>query len=242
MNGHTPVPRSLSQADADQSADWLPVERPLEAIVEDMRHVRDNGVIALYCGEAHPDVYGARTFIETAHDMVEVRKARITAITGPVLLVPDDEHEQHGLLQLLKGGKLTGLYHRRARFATGHFRVVETDGYFRYYREHTHLPVECVEDRTCENLLRLTPEEVHVQAKDALKSFHQWKSLAVRHDQARAENLPLISTPSKLKELVENLTERGIDFNYLGPHEIVQEASKVKKGLVAPLSDFRLKR
>ena len=56
-----------------------------------MGEVRKHGVIALYCGEAHPHVYNSQEFLGQAREVAHSQKAKITAITGPVMLVPDNE-------------------------------------------------------------------------------------------------------------------------------------------------------
>lgn len=218
----------------------LPVEHPVDDLVNDMLDVRTGGVIALYCGEAHPYVYNSQRFLDTAREVVEGQQAKIVAITGPVMLVPEDEQDHNGLVTLAKQGTLKGLYHRRARFTTGHFRVVETGYVYKLYREESHAAGAGPVDRWCDDMSRFCDRSIQSQAEDALALFSEWKSMAVRHaDAKKGQELPLITTPSKLARIVEHAESMGLDFNYLEPREIMDVAAELGAAMIQPLSSYR---
>ena len=93
-----------------------------------MRGVRQGGEIVLLLGEADPSVYCDETFLDAARYASVKRQATISAITGPLLVVPDGWGEHHGLVRAHRKGWIGDLRHRTARFGLFHFRVVETDG------------------------------------------------------------------------------------------------------------------
>ena len=134
---------------------------------------------------------------------------------------------------------LKGLYHRRARFATGHFRVVQTDHTYKLYREQTHAPVGDVGTRWCDDMGQYTDESIQAQAEEALSLFLEWKSMAVPHADALTQGLPLVTTPSRLARIVEHVESKGLDFNYLGPEEIMAAGAEIGANLIRPFADYR---
>lgn len=241
MNGHEPGFNQHSNGVAVRPPERLPVKNSIESVVKDMAAVRRGGIIALYCGEAHPDVYNSESFLIEAHKLTEEMDAKITAITGPVVLVPDDERAPNGLIQLMENRTLDGLYHRRARFTTGHFRVVETDGIYKLYREETHAPGQDVETRWCDNIGRYSDESIQAQARDALYRFETWKSMAVPHALAKEQGLPLITTPKRLAKIVAHVRSKDLDFNYLEAAEILELAREIGPNLIKPLTSYKVK-
>jgi hypothetical protein len=241
MNGHKAGPHHDASHPFDQVPTRWPVRNPDAALLDDMLEVRKHGRIALYCGEAHPDIYNSQAFLGAARELAKSKKAEITAITGPVMLVPEDERELNGLLLLAKDGTLSGLYHRRSRFTLGHFRVVETGFTHRLYREHPHAPGEDVGTRWCDNMSRFTEESKQAQAEDALYRFDTWKSMSVPHADAKWQGLPLVTTPNRLEKIVTLVKSQGLDFNYLAPEEIMDVANGAGAKLIEPLATYQLK-
>lgn len=246
MNGHEQRSRHNGHGTAPRAPERLRVEWGLESVVDDVGRVREDGAVALYCGEANPDVYCDKSFVEKVFEVVESKGARVTAITGPVIVVPDGvAGEDHGLIRLATDPTLKSfrgtfkLFHRRARFTSGHFRVVETDGIPRLYRELPHTPGAPVEARWCENMKRFTEEELRAQADDALSRFSAWKSMSVSHLRAEAEGLPLVTTTTSLPTVVEHIKAKGLDFNYLDAKQILDATADLDAGLIQPLASHQ---
>lgn len=235
MNGNEAQPTPYTNGTGEPMPGRYPVKDPIDALVKDLVAVRDGGQIGLFCGEADPFVYNSRPFLEAARDARETRKARITAITGPLLLVPEDESAANGLIQLVRDKGLDGelnLYHRRVRFTLGHFRVVESDDVHKLYREQAHLPGEGIETRRCDNMDEFSKESIRAQALDALARIETWKTMALPHVEARQHGLPLLATPSDLTKIMARVLELDLDFNYLEPAEIQSIATDVGVDLV----------
>jgi hypothetical protein len=245
---------SLHQQDADTYREYpwgyLPVwapddpDRAIRALTQDIRAVKRGGHISLLVGEAHPRIYNRPEFLK-AICYAKKQGATIEAITGAVMLEPDDSREPNGLVSLYMDRKIDALYHRPARWGLGHFRVVEqesTKGYrYRYYREYPHAPVDGMLDRCCENLFDFDADTVNTKAEDALRTFEFWKRKSVQHDAALGAKKVLFATQEDLRALVSALEKKGLEFNFMTAEKIHKEAGKLvrtKPRKATPLAEL----
>jgi hypothetical protein len=235
---HAKGEHQLSEHALVLGPELFPVERPICAMAEDIRAVRQRGHIYILCGEAHPYVYNAPEIIEALRFAHDDRQATIVVLTGPMLLVPDGEAQHNGLITLFDDRKLTGLYHRPRRLPTSHFRVVETESYRRYYSECVHPPLLEMEKRACENFDRFDDEQVDALATKAVRELKYLKKQAVDHKTAAHQDLLLITTPTKLGLLMDRAWERDLPIEYLDSGELRALQSSGEQWLT-PIREYR---
>ena len=220
----------------DHPLGYLPVKDPIGALVEDFAHVGKGKAIVLVVGEASPYVYNSAKFMDAARKAKRDHGARISVMTGPIMLVPDEPGEPNGLVQLLSDKVLTGLYHRPSRFALEHFRIVETCGTPRLYQEHSHPPLQDIRERSCVNFFDLPPAEIRTRANDAKRSFKFWKEQSTPHKLRSEHPGVLFATGSVLQALVQQAEEEDLAFNYLDAEELLALAQRCGQAFESPAS------
>ncbi|MFN8526186.1 MAG: hypothetical protein U0821_24055 [Chloroflexota bacterium] len=211
--------RDAPNGAAYDSPEWLPVRDSVRSFIEDLESVRFGGTVRVFCGEADPSVYNDPAFLATVRRIRAERNACVRVITGPILLRPSDGQD-NGLLALLESGDIAELRHRRARYATGHFRVVETESYFRHYVEFPHPPLAPAETRSCRNFHALTPAAVHNLSLGAIDVFDEWRNHSVLHGSTDAPHLPLQATADGLRRILAEADGRKLVFKYLDEFEL----------------------
>lgn len=205
----------------ERAPEWIPVERAVDALVEDIEAVADGGVVRIFCGEAGPDVYNQETFLKAVRDVTRCRAAKVFVVTGPLLLINDEG--RNGLLSLHHEGSIE-LYHRLARGSAPHFRVVETgpDAIYRYYEEHPHRPMLPVADRKCANFKRVGDEDLQRLALAAIQVFEDWIERLSKMPKSYSKELPLRTTQRGLTVLMDEAKDKGQVLKYLGPKDILE--------------------
>jgi len=222
--------------------EWLPIKDPVKALVNDIKLVANGGRIMIFCGEAHPSIYSDAAFMKKARKVVWERGARIEVITGPILLDSESSGARNGILTLWEEEVVSTLFHRRARYASSHFRVVETDltkqQAFRYYAEAPHPPLLPMKDRLCENLDRLHPADVHQRALQARDRFDAWKEQSTRQGAADHPELPYVTTATGLRTLMREAAERDLVFKYLDDAQMLELLPSARE-LLTPYPEYR---
>jgi hypothetical protein len=215
-----------------------PVDDPICTMKREIGAVCESGKIYIVCGEAHPDVYNEDGVLE-AFSIAHGRNAKITVLTGPILLVPDGEREHNGLITLFDAG-IIRLYHRPRRLAASHFRVVETGAQPLYYSECAHPPLLDVSQRTCENFDHFAPEQFKALAEKAIRDFTHLKkrSGAVDHKTASSKGQLLVTTPKKLDLLMERAWEQNLPIEYLDAEEL-QALQPADEPWLMPIRAYR---
>lgn len=211
------------------ASEWVPVARPIESLVEDLDAVRPGGIIRIFCGEANPTVYNDHHFLTSVRHVTQDRGARLHVITGPVILV--DSYGMNGLILLKEEGVIERLAHRRARYAAGHFRVVETERTYRYYAECPHDPLLAVEQRHCADLRPLRKSTIQKLAKEAIHIFDNWATdvidigTIVELDSGPRVRLPLLATPDDFQTILKEAADKQLIFDYLDVADLLDLGS-----------------
>src|SRR5262245_58998133 len=222
---------------------WLTVNRPMAALIDDIRLVRPGGKIVIFCGEAHPDIYNKQKFLKAIRWARWEQEARIEVITGPILLVPEDRHETNGLLKLWDEETICKMYMRRARTSAAHFRVVETDlktqEAYRLYLEAPHPPLLPQGQRHCQHFSRLHRADVHQRALHAMNLFEGLREQAVLMEKAKPGSQPMVTTPDRLKKILNQATDHDLIFDFLDEARL-RENSALPLGqrYLIPYPDF----
>jgi hypothetical protein len=228
---------STIEREKTQTIEWLPVEKPLKSLVDDIRAVRKEGTIRIFCGEAHIAVYNEPGFLQAATYAKTTQKAKLWVITGPIMLI--DEDGQNGVLLLKKRGIIDKLYHRAARGSTPHFRLVETEDMPRYYAEFPHPPLLPVEDRRRVNTAKLFPSRLERLVEGDRVSFDSWlERLESMQETSSMNSLPLVTDPESFRGLLELARQKNLVFKYLGPHALL--ALPGAKDILRPYKALRV--
>ena len=191
-------------------------EQFAKAILEDLRAVKAGGVIRIYCGTAHPDVYND-AFVALALELVEYKQASFRAITGPVLVT--DERGQNALRTLGDKGVVAPLRHRPTRGDHELFRLVETETGFRYSVE-SYPPPEDLPRHHREVSVLVEPAE----ARGFLHATREFFDRAAdvfdpAHDET-LRALPILLTQAEIDRVRERAAGLGLRFDHLQPDTI----------------------
>ena len=189
--------------------EWVPVTRPIESFVEDVLAVRPGGTVRIFSGEANPVVYNDPRLLDALKIAKRERGATLLVTVGPALLTNGGIYS--GLLLLAELGVVDALVARRVRGRGNHYRIVETDGYPRYYEEQHHSPLAPIEQRHCRDLTAVHPNEVE---EIIAVTTAQFDSLLEEHAAAPGPpDRPLLATRFGLRHLTQLAEARGLDFD-----------------------------
>jgi hypothetical protein len=198
----------------------LPVTEPIRSFVQDVRAVRRGGTIRIYSGEANPVVYNHPDVINAFVDAQEKREATIRVSVSPAVVT--DGSAYNGLLRLHERGVVQTIQQRPMRGKGSHYRIVETDGFPRYYEEAYHPPLAPVESRAC---IDLSPIDLN-QAREVIETAIAEFDGDFASPEGSTDQLPtLLVTASGLNHVVDEAHRHRTDFDLLGAEDIKRLAS-----------------
>ncbi|GEM_PF-4363584 len=199
------------------SPEWVPVTDAVGALASDLRAVRPNGKVRIYCGEADPTIYNHPQVLDAIEEVTR-KNAQIRAVTGPVVLV--DDKGVNELLRLPQRGH--AIYHRAFRGPEHHFRVVESElaGY-RLWTEFPHRPMELMRTRRIMNLTAVSPERYQELAEYHKLLFEASATRAEEWSRDTDVTMPLVTTSKEYATLIEELSKADDDPEFLFPDELL---------------------
>lgn len=183
------------------------IESTNSLLLADIQSVKEGGTIWIFCSEARPSVYNDMSVVEAMRRVVLDKHAHIRVITGPMVVV--DEENRNGLLELQKDGTIEFLRHRSVRGWTNHFRVVESGPSFRYAAQQPHDPLE--EGEHTIDLTGYSHRDLCNMAYRAIALFENW----ARRLSSLPEIDPLRLTEAELQELLQTAHREYSHFDYL---------------------------
>lgn len=192
----------------------LPVTEPIQSFVEDVRAVRQGGTIRIYSGEANPVVYNHPDVINAFVNAREKREATIRVSVSPAVVT--DGSAYNGLLRLHERGIVQTIQQRPMRGKGSHYRIVETDGFPRYYEEAYHPPLAPLESRECIDLTPIDLNQARGVIETAIAEFDD-----LTYPEGSTDHLPsLLVTASGLNRVVGMAHRQGTDFDLLRAEDI----------------------
>ncbi|MBI3103615.1 hypothetical protein HYZ05_01615 [Candidatus Daviesbacteria bacterium] len=215
--------------------EWVPVEKPVESLEQDLLAVRPGGTIRIFCGEADPLVYNDDRFLEAAK-RAKKSGATLWVITGPILLV--DSAGRNGLLELASPEQdvVQKLYHRAARGSIPHFRIVDTIDIPRYYVEQPHAPLLPGDQRWCATARSLSRAQFERRVESDRILFDSWLT---RLEETRFSDvsklLPITIDRPTLYKLLIAARNKQLVFKYLGPADLLSLMSHSNNGNSVPV-------
>ena len=196
---------------------WIPVESvdsAREQLISDIRAVRKEGTVWIFCGSANPAVYDSGEFAETVREIVSPPKqAKVLVMTAPFLLLAE-ERKSHALLELAET-KAIALYHRNVLAVDAHFRVVETEeGHLLCHVEDPHPPL--ASQFRCLNRNLLGQRDQEGLANNVIAVFDAWAN----HPGMVTPGV-LLTSAAILQHLMEQAKGADKPFDYMNQQDLL---------------------
>lgn len=197
----------------------LPVERPVAHLAEDLEAVTHGGVIRLFCGEANPSIYNDPLFLKAAEYAKSRRAASIHVSLSP--LVAADTRRRNGLIELWKERVIEQVYCRPSRGAFTHFRVIPSNGHYRYYAEEYHPPLLPRAQRRALNPDAFSQQQFDRLAEEATLLFEGLREYLTEKQVSPLGRLPLLVVQKDLSSLVQIAEQYGRSFDHLSVEDLL---------------------
>lgn len=195
---------------------------PVADLVQDLLSVRGEGIIRIFTGVAHPDMYNNQLVIEAIRYVRRVRDARLRILTGPLLMV--DESGTNGLLRLVEEGCFERFACKTTRDSTPDSRTVEVENGFRCYQEGPPLDV-LPSQRRFRNPLWVSPYHLQWSARVAnhdLDIFFEDPDPDIkRMTRPISGSFPLVIPRTQYDAFKKAMRDAGKVFKYLSPEELL---------------------
>jgi hypothetical protein len=194
---------------------WIPVQRPRELFLRDLRAARPGGVVRVWSGELNPMAYDSDAVEDTVRRLSMELGVDIRFLAGP--LIATDDQGWNRVLQLAEENVVKVRF-RETRTSIQHFRVVEAHRDLRYYVELPHRALSSAGSRRRMDGRVLPANALAAEAKRATALFDDY------WDVLQECSEPVCATLPAIKRLARAASDVGLDLDDLGRIELLHLA------------------